>query len=154
MKQIKRIIMPGLAILIVMLSATPIAANAKSPSYVLECRGGGRMFATIFNVGNIEVLGFRSARTAAGVRPPNAGECAWLDRPMSKNEPLRLFYSQRKLPFFHTSVYANRTQFRWRRDHPMTTVLKAIQGKKIFFVHVRKKRIGKRWMLKIERVGP
>ncbi len=145
----------GLAVLIFALSAImPISANAKSPSYVLECRGGGRITARIFNVGNIEIFGFRRARLAASVQPPSPGECAWLDRPMNNKEQLRLYYGRRKLPFGYVEVRSNKTSFRWWNTLPITTVLKAIQTNKLFFVHVRKKRIYKRWMFNIERVGP
>ncbi len=150
----KGISLSGLAVLIFALSTImPISANAKSPSYVLECRGGGAIFARIYNVGSVKIYGFRRARLAASVRPPSPGECAWLDRPMSRNEPPHLSYTPRKLPFGFVDVYPKKTSFKWRR-YPITTVLKAIRNNKLFFVHVRKKRIDKRWTLNIERVGP
>ncbi len=163
MKQIKKIksvtgkglSISGLAMLIFALSAImPISANAKSPSYVLECRGGGRITARIFNIGDIKIFGFRRAKLAASAQPPGPGECAWLDRPMNNKEQLHLYYGHRKLPFGYVDVHSKTTSFRWWDSLPITTVLKAIQRNKLFFVHVRKKRIYKRWMLNIERVGP
>ncbi|VAX14656.1 hypothetical protein MNBD_GAMMA24-2625 [hydrothermal vent metagenome] len=112
------------------------------------------MFARIFNVGSVDIRGFRRARSAASVRPPGPGECAWLDRPMIRNEPFILFYGRRKLPLLYVDVYLSKTHFRWQGDRPITTVLKAIQTNKLFFVHVKRKCIDKRWMLNIERVRP
>lgn len=145
----------GLAILMFALNAIlPVSVNAKPPSYVLECRGGGGMTAIINNTGNVNISRLRHARVAASVQPPAPGECTWLDRPMSKNEPLSLYYASRKLPFKYIYIRSNTVSFKWWNGLPIATVLNAIRSNKLFFVHVRKKRIYKRWKLNIERVGP
>ncbi len=163
MKQIKNIksvtgkglSISGLAVLIFALSAIiPISANAKSPSYVLECRGGGRMNARIYDAGSITIFGYRRAKSAASVQPPGPGKCAWLDRPMNKYEQLNIDYIRSKLPFRHVVVNSSKTTFLWKRNYPITTVLRAIRRNKLFFVHVRKKRVGNHWTLRIVRVGP
>ncbi|HEB55912.1 MAG TPA: hypothetical protein ENI98_06325 [Gammaproteobacteria bacterium] len=145
----------ALAILVLALSAIiPVSVNAKSPSYVLECRGGGKMVAIVNHVGNIKITGLRHARVAASVKSPGPGECAWLDRPMNKNEPFNLHYTSRKLPFKYVYISSNTVSLKWVNYIPIATVLKAIYSNKLFFVHVRRKRINKRWTLGIERVGP
>ncbi len=163
MKQIKKLMSisvkwsgtSALTVLVVALSIiTPVSVNAKSLSYVLECRGGGGIIARIYNVGSVKVYGYRFAKVAASVRPPGLGECAWLDRPMSNKEHLPLYYSHRKLPFSYVNIRSNGTKFRWWETLPITSVIKAVQNNKLFFVHVKTKRINNRWMFNVVRVGP
>jgi hypothetical protein len=59
--------------------------QARAKSYPLMCRGGGAMKAKItsWNV----TVNFVGAKQGAGVRPPQPGECAWLDRGWRPGEP-------------------------------------------------------------------
>ncbi len=134
----------------------PVSADAKSPSYVLECRGGGGMYASVHKVGSVQIRGFRSARAAASARHPGPGECAWLDRPMRRDEPKQLWYPRRNSPIESVRVRANATTIGWMDTarYPIITVLKAIQKGKVFLVHVKQVRISHRKVFRIERVGP
>jgi len=146
------------AMAFVLCSMFSVPAYAKSPSYVLECRGGGGMNARIYKNGEVTIKGFRSARTAAKARPPSSGECAWLDRTMRRDEPKELWDAHRNSPINYVTMRGNKTAIRWMDTarYPIITVLKAIQTGQVFLVHVRQIRInhGKRPIFRIERVGP
>ncbi len=65
-------------------------AQARAKSYPLMCRGGGAMkgkFTTIH-----VSLHFVGAKQGAGVRLPQSGECAWLDRGFLPGEPQKLVF--------------------------------------------------------------
>jgi len=137
----------------------PVSADAKSPSFVLECRGGGEMNATVYKNGEVIIKGFRSARTAAKAQSPSSGECAWLDRPMRRDEPKELWDAHRKSPIaFVTMRRGNKNTISLMDTarYPIITVLTAIQTGQVFLVHVKQIRInhGKRPIFRIERVGP
>jgi len=168
MKQMKKIKsatgkwagMLGLAAMVFVLCGMfSVSAYAKSSAYVLECRGGGEMNATVYKNGEVAIKGFRSARTAASARPPGPGECAWLDRPMRRDEPKELWDAHRKSPLAFVTMrrgYKYTISLMDTARYPIITVLDAIMGGQVFLVHVRQVRIthGSRQILRIERIGP
>ncbi|MGD9850894.1 MAG: hypothetical protein AB7T38_06490 [Nitrospirales bacterium] len=70
-------------------------AQARAKSYPLVCRGGGtmegRFGAWKANKGFFSLI-FVGAKQGSDVRPPQAGECAWLDRGFLPGEPQRLHW--------------------------------------------------------------
>jgi len=145
------------AMAFVLCSMFSVPAYAKSRTYVLECRGGGGMNAMVFKNGEVTIKGFRSGRAAASARHPGPGECAWLDRPMRRDEPKELWDAHRNSPINYVAISGNTTSIRWFNStsrYPIISVLKAIQTGQVFLVHVKQIRIGKRPMFRIERVGP
>ncbi len=119
----------------------------KGEEYVLQCRGGGRMFARIPLSGNIEIYKLKRARFSASRRAPGKGECAWLDRPMRPTEA-KMLYKTHKATFTHFDIGSNFTHIAWKST-PIMQVLRAIQQGKLFYVHVRNEN---GWLV-IKRVG-
>jgi hypothetical protein len=78
-------------ILIVALVVLRVHAQTP-PSYPLTCRGGGGS-SFDFSIGasgglpSALTVHFRGASVGAATRPPQAGECAWLDRGWRTGEP-------------------------------------------------------------------
>ncbi len=120
-----------------------------SKSYVLQCRGGGSMFARILMKGNTEIRGIKRAARGAGSRSPAAGECAFLDRPITRKEPAQLLYKSKKLPVDFFDINVQKVIPGWNGE-PITEVLEAVRNGKLFYVHVRNDR---GWMV-IRRIGP
>lgn len=75
---------------------------AKDQSFTMVCQGGGGMTAVFdrkIRFDNpdlyITTIHFAKAPKAAGQQAPGPGQCAWLDRPISSEEPALLVF-QRK----------------------------------------------------------
>ena len=71
------------------IGSTVNTASAAPNSYVLMCKGGGAAMYRVETIGAQArvIVRFRKAGAAGSVRPPNAGECTWLDRPINGAEP-------------------------------------------------------------------
>ncbi len=124
-------------------------AKKHSPDYVLQCRGGGGMFARVRIKGDIEIYRIKKSRYAANSRKPAAGECAFIDRPLSASEPAQLRYKSKKPHLSHIDITSKQINPGWKGD-PIVSVIKAIRNRKLFYVHVR----NDRGWLDIRRVGP
>jgi len=124
-------------------------AKKNTADYVLQCRGGGKMFARVPVNGNIEILGMKKSSMAASRRKPAAGECAFLDRPLSSAEPARLLFKEKHPPFSHVDISSSAIAAGFVNT-PIASVLKAIRKGQLFYVHVR----NDRGWLDIRRVGP
>ena len=107
------------------------------------------MFARVPVNGNIEIHGFGKSSVAASTHKPGAGQCAFLDRPLSRAEPARLLYKEKHAPISHLDISARAIAPGWTNT-PIVSVLKAIQTGQLFYVHVR----NDRGWLDIRRVGP
>lgn len=87
------------AILTVALVVLPVYAQPP-PSYPLMCRGGGGSSFDLFlgasgGLPSALTVHFRGASVGAATRPPQAGECAWLDRGWRTGEPQLLHWAGR-----------------------------------------------------------
>ncbi len=74
----------------------PDRADAAPTTYSIYCRGG--QGATELNVGSVGVAIEKQFLHSATAYDPEAlapGACAWPDRPMTVQEPYRLFYSRK-----------------------------------------------------------
>ena len=70
---------------------------SKQKSYSMVCKAGGSMLLSLVDVliGGRDTkltIRFKHASQAGTTREPAPGECAWMDRPLSANEPKLLFY--------------------------------------------------------------
>lgn len=124
------------------------ALGAEPRSYPMICKAGGDMLLAHDHGnqwgGHVRVR-FKKARQGASVRPPRAGECAWLDRGVRANEPKRLaFFFNNKQPF-NTVLLCNANGCRYRSTRSESNkmsarvskyLLDAIQNGKTFHVHV------------------
>ena len=107
--------------------------EARAKSYPLICRGGGGMEGR-FSVWDVTV-NFVGAKQSAGVRTPQPGECAWLDRGFLPGEPQKFFWkaghTMTMMVFFKkkdvTKVQASSSNFNYLSD--------AILNGKVFQVH-------------------
>jgi hypothetical protein len=70
-------------------------ASAQSTSYPLMCRSGGSMRVSLLPDG-VDIT-FTGGTQAAGTRPPQPGECTWLDRGFVPNEPRRIRWTNPQL---------------------------------------------------------
>lgn len=114
-------------------------AKKHSPSYVLMCRGGGRMVAFVpVKGGNIEVHGIKKARVGATSRKPAKGECAFMDRGLSAAEPSQLLFKNKKPALLNVKVYPGKVDSMFQGG--FNKVLYAIRGSSYFYVHVKNNR--------------
>ena len=84
----------------------PEHVDARAKSYPLMCRGGGAMKGKISNW-YIE-LEFQGAKQGAHVRPPQPGECAWLDRGFLPGEPQVFYWFPKPITSYNMDYEHNR----------------------------------------------
>jgi hypothetical protein len=79
------------AVGILMAASAASAISAEPPSYPLVCRGGASPFQLYIDFGGSDksflTVSFRGASAGVNTRPPERGECAWLDRGWRSGEP-------------------------------------------------------------------
>jgi hypothetical protein len=89
----------GAALALLALSGLGAAGQAEAAptSYVLMCKGGGPLVYRVQTIGDTAriVVRFRKAGDAGSVRPPNPGECTWLDRRINGAEPDQFYVDGR-----------------------------------------------------------
>lgn len=104
-------------------------------SYPMVCKGGAGMYGTAQSYtsdghqGQMITITFKRG---AVPRNPGAGECVWLDRPISLNEPIKLFYSVAApsgQDYFitHLNIVPG--------AGPLKYLLDSIRGQRVFYVH-------------------
>ena len=91
---IRRVVLSAFACIVAVAIFAPPGAAAEPEPYPLVCRGGGAMTLLVRDEGEGPqfIARFARAPRGASAAPPSAGECAWLDRPVSNDEPDRLFF--------------------------------------------------------------
>ncbi len=117
----------GAATLLAVASAT--LAHAQK-SYPVVCNGGGNMLAEV-SAGNTVRVRFDPGRQGAGSNPPEAGECAWLDRGFRSGEPNILM------------VQGN--------GRHADYIIDAVRKGEAFYAHIYNNRRG---AMVVERIGP
>jgi hypothetical protein len=68
----------------------PVSVSAPGPSYPMICKGGWPMKLLIDPQKTDIHIPFKKSPNAASQQPPAEGECAWLDRPIRKDEAIGL----------------------------------------------------------------
>ncbi len=133
------------------------SVNAKSRDYLLQCQGGGQMTVNI-KYNKWVYIRFAKTKYPAGKKRPAAGECAWIDRPVSSREPSYIYYESSKNPIWSSLQISMKRKYNprvnWYRT-PINTYIQKIFNKKTFFVHV-KSGVSREGIavLKIVRFGP
>lgn len=134
----------------------PIASAAND--YTVVCNSDGNMktnYIESHNVGSGQrdrvrirlEFQFKKAPTAAGVRQPAPGECAWVDRPFNTKEASRLtLYSDYKRGDFTVSFQGNRLAEINSSNPTVLKLITALRKPGIFYL-----RVG---LGKITRFGP
>ena len=146
----------GFSALTALVGSTTCITSPSSPKdYVLQCRAGGNLVATIDRTpanSAIKFYGIKSSRYAANIRRPGSGECAWLDRALSAREPHRLLYNikARKTIFSRVNIGSQGVKLVWGND-PVVTLLKKLPNGRLFSLRVKNNHHG--W-LEIVRIEP
>ena len=139
----------GLLILVVALtSLVGLAANPSEAakrrfggmkfkkSQLIVCQGGGKMKARYQPEFNRLWIWFRSAAKGAKAKPPGPGECALVNRPISKNEPRSLRYYKPKNRILSASIYY--ADGRWQpeitKNIPVRTLVLSMTNQLRFYV--------------------
>ena len=73
-------------------------ASAEPPSYPMVCKGGGNMGAELRTSAKFIAITFEKSPQAASRQEPAPGTCAWVDRPLSPQEPVMLGLAFQKPP--------------------------------------------------------
>jgi hypothetical protein len=80
-------------------------AQSQSGGYPLVCRSGGGMklsWSSLFNARTDLIAYFNRAPNAAGTNAPlQAGQCAWIDRPMNSGESGAMLWNLDRYPGDH-----------------------------------------------------
>lgn len=121
--------LPALGVAALLAAASTVPAAAQK-SYPVVCKAGGNMMAEV-SAGNTVRVRFDPGRQGAGSNPPNAGECAWLDRGFRSGEPNILL------------IQGN--------GRHADYVLDAVRKGDTFYAHVHNNRRG---AMVVDRIGP
>jgi hypothetical protein len=80
---------------VLLLATQTLAFAGEKEWYPMVCRSGPGMYAYYHNYtegeGSMLRIKFKKASVGASQRDPGPGECAWLDRPISPDEPSLLW---------------------------------------------------------------
>lgn len=139
--------------LINLLFTPPI--NAEQPSFTLVCRGGGTMYAFYATRGPEKSylrIYFKPSPYAGRRSAPGPGQCAWLDRTLTKDEPKKLeFYADNQY-IVQLLISANgKAKIRHIKGNDLKYLIDAVSDSKIFYVHCYNDGRG---YLRITKVGP
>jgi hypothetical protein len=143
-------------VLLLLGASIPDALAKNPPSYVLMCRGGGDMTISFFQPEDANALGinFIRAPSAASVSPPGPGQCAWLDRPLSAEEPTSIYWKSAKFHSVQIDINARKQLIAYYTNSNVTATLSYLvdsaTGGQVFQVHV----FNKAGKLHVTRVGP
>jgi len=129
------------SILALVLMASSLFAKGKS--YTMICQGGGSMYANVLNAEYSSYrIYFRKSKNAGTVRAPGAGECAWMDRPISNKEPSVLHYYEKTNPVYNYRVSKSSVRItKFSKKNTGRLLQRIYRGQK-FFVQVRKDKYG------------
>ncbi len=122
-------------------------------SYVMTCRGGGEMELAIQQLSRKQeiLVGFSASPLSATERAPGPGQCAWVDRPLSEDEPKALKLETRGSSenMMMTCDSTGCSLFRAERD--IMALYTAVRSGGIFHVHAYNNNRG---VMMVTNVGP
>lgn len=112
-------------------------AAAQQQSWPLRCRGGGNMLVQIQEEApHLQVsISFRKASRSAEGSAPGPGECAWIDRPLSANEPSKLVHRSNGTKLTFASYMGPNYRFLVTTDAITTNWLRAVMAGPLFTVY-------------------
>jgi hypothetical protein len=134
-----------------------IAQPAIAKSYPMVCKGGGEMVANFSHVkarGGFHstslAIEFKKSPAAASVREPAPGQCAWVDRPLSGEEPTSLAYSPGSGQDFFFELRKDGWRLEKSEDAGLEQLLKALRNGEKFYVRCHREG----GFLKVDSIGP
>ena len=133
-------------------------ANAKGKSYPLMCRGGAAMKGTLTPKGI--TFQFKGGTQGAGSRPPQPGECTWLDRGFRPGEPRTLNWWHRDLKAlaidFDAQGRIRRLDIKGKPSANFKYIYNSIRNGSVFQLHAYQAKCRGRNcpFLSITRIGP
>jgi hypothetical protein len=141
------------ALLTVLSTTTSIAAT----SYPMVCKGGGEMEASFSHVksrGDFHstslLITFKKSRAAASVTEPAPGHCAWIDRPISAEEPFSLAYSPGSAQDFHFKFRPESWSLTETEDAGLEQIMHALRRGEKFYIKCHREGT----YFKVDSVGP
>jgi hypothetical protein len=134
-----------------------IAQPVLAKSYPMVCKGGGEMVANFshvkarggFHSTSLEIK-FKKSPAAASVREPAPGHCAWVDRPLSGEEPTSLAYSPGSGQDFFFELKKDGWRLDKSEDAGLEQLLEALRGGEKFYVRCHREG----GYLKVDSIGP
>jgi len=140
----------------------PQGVKAGGTSYVMVCRGGGDMSFSFYQTGRVPLtIGAKGGTVGASQRPPEPGECTWVDRGMREGEECvpSTRYLQLKIdadvvgpkPYINEIVFQYGRMKIWYRNKKIGDLIDAITNGKIFYLRARRKAPHK---FEVTKIGP
>jgi hypothetical protein len=140
-------------LLTALMTTTSIAATG----YPMVCKGGGEMEATFSHVksrGDFHntslLITFRKSRAAASGTEPAAGHCAWIDRPISADEPSSLAYSPGSGQDFYFKFRTDSWSLTETEDAGLEQIMHAMRRGEKFYIRCHREGT----YFKVDSVGP
>jgi hypothetical protein len=149
----------GFRVLIVCLVFLAVihASLAAPKSYPLVCKGGGEMEASFSHVkakggfhGTSLAIKFQKSRAAASSSEPAPGQCAWLDRPISAEEPSSLAYAPGAGQDFSFTLKGDKWTLADTEDEGLKHILNKMRRGDLFYLRCHREG----GFLKVDHVGP
>jgi hypothetical protein len=140
----------ALGFMAVLLSSSDVPAEPQS--YLMTCHGGGDMWGLWDASGTGASIVFQKAPVGASQRPPGPGECAWIDRPIRRDEPGTLLFNRWQMAPF-SKILLTPSGIRvldWNSRSAAVGPLQAVQSGRVFYVHAYNN--GRQFT--VTRVGP
>lgn len=146
---------------VLFLSLPRPSSLAGDKSYPMVCRGGGNMTA-MYVCGSDEAIlqiSFERSPYADNDRHPGPGQCAWLDRALSPEEELTLWYKSKKNKITNLAIKKDTIEvMRYEGNEggrELQYLVDAVQKGQLFNIQaLRAKHPWGAPYLKITRVGP
>ena len=154
------------------LLAAPAAAKPKD--YTLVCNGAS--MSAVFTFHDTRLHGKRTLRVffakspfAASRKAPQAGQCAWVDRPLAASEPSSFVFKDAANPFTKITIADHKSSAAFISPHriarsprgglqgragQLVQVLDKISKGQTFYVQVHSEDVNGRKMLVMSRFGP
>ena len=141
-------------ILLATLLATP---SFGATSYPMVCKGGGEMVAKFSHVksrGDFHstslLISFKKSTAAASESEPAPGHCAWVDRPISVEEPSSLAYAPGSGQDFHFEFKGDSWGLTRTEDAGLEQILNAMRRGGKFYIRCHREGT----YFKVDSVGP
>jgi hypothetical protein len=140
-----------------LLTALMTTTSFAATSYPMVCKGGGEMEAAFSHVksrGDFHstslLITFRKSRAAASGTEPTPGHCAWIDRPISADEPSSLAYSPGSGQDFYFKFRSDSWSLTESEDASLVQIMNAIRRGEKFYIRCHREGT----YFKVDSVGP
>jgi len=142
---------------IVFISCIWIADASAEQDYPMVCKGGGNMNLQIAIEEKSIQINFAKSPQPSSRQEPAPGTCAWVDRPLSPQEPTHMTFAFEKRPEYMDIRQQNITMSLAAgniADGNLRYLVDGVYNGKVFYVRCyQHESHGMRWF-KISRIGP